>query len=41
MCYEKLTIKEDPYIKSFEQMLDINMSDVIGVDVETTNLEEI
>ena len=41
MCYEKLTIKEDPYIKSFEELLDINMSDVIGVDIESTNIEEI
>ena len=41
MCYEKLTIKEDPYIKSFEELLDINMSDVIGVDIENTNIEEI
>lgn len=40
MCYDKLKEKEDPYIKSFEDMLQINISEKIGVD-EDTNLEEI
>ena len=41
MCYNKLKIKEDPYIKSFEQMLGINVNkDVIGVD-DSVNTEEI
>ena len=41
MCYDKLKIKEDPYIKSFEQMLGINVNkDVIGVD-DSVNTEEI
>lgn len=30
MCYEKLRQKEDPYIKSFEQMLGINLQEKIG-----------
>lgn len=41
LCYEKLVIKEDPYIKSFEEMLNVNMNDVVGVDITTTNIEEI
>lgn len=30
MCYEKLRQKEDPYIKSFEQMLGINLQEKVG-----------
>lgn len=41
MCYDKLKIKDDPYIVSFEAMLGLNVAeDVLGID-ETTNLEEI
>ena len=40
MVYEKLRIKDDPYIKSFESMLGVTINDVIGVDV-SADLEEI
>ena len=40
MCYDKLKQKEDPFIKSFEDMLEINISEKLGID-EETNLEEI
>lgn len=40
MCYDKLRIKDDPFIVSFEQMLNVNIADKIGVDLDT-NLEEI
>lgn len=41
MCYDKLRIKDDPYIVSFENMLGVNVAeDILGVE-ETTNLEEI
>lgn len=40
LCYDKLKQKEDPFIKSFEEMLEINISEKLGVD-EETNLEEI
>lgn len=40
LCYDKLKQKEDPFIKSFEDMLEINISEKLGVD-EETNLEEI
>lgn len=39
--YDKLCQKEDPYIKSFEELLGLNLSDKMGVDVETANLEEL
>ena len=38
-CYEKMKQKEDPYIKSFEEMLGINLGEKFGFD-ETTNVEE-
>lgn len=31
--YEKLKIKDDPYIKSFEAMMNINMNDEFNVDM--------
>lgn len=41
MCYDKLRIKDDPYIVSFENMLGVNVAeDILGVE-ENTNLEEI
>ena len=41
MCYDKLKIKDDPYIVSFEKLLGVNVAeDILGVE-ETTNLEEI
>lgn len=38
-CYEKLKQKEDPYIKSFEEMLGINLMERFGID-ENTIVEE-
>lgn len=41
MCYDKLRIKDDPYIVSFENMLGVNVAeDILGVE-GNTNLEEI
>lgn len=41
MCYDKLRIKDDPYIISFEKLLGVNVAeDILGVE-ENTNLEEI
>ena len=40
MCYEKLTQKENPYIKSFEEMLNTSINEVIGVS-DDINLEEL
>ena len=40
-CYEKLSQKEDPNIVAFEEMLNINLSEKLGIDVNNTNLEEI
>lgn len=40
MCYDKLTIKDDPYIVSFEAMLGKDVTEIIGVNMDT-NLEEI
>lgn len=40
-CYEKLSQKEDPNILAFEEMLNIDLSEKLGVDVNNTNLEEI
>lgn len=39
-CYNKLKQKEDPFIKSFEEMLGINMFEKLGVSADT-NLGEI
>lgn len=39
-CYEKLSKKEDDNIISFEQMLNIDLSQKLGIDVENSNLEE-
>ena len=39
-CYDKLTVKEDPYIISFEKMLDIDVNEAIGIDKDT-NTEEL
>lgn len=38
--YEKLSQKEDPYIISFEKMLNINTKEVFGFDPEELNSEE-
>ena len=38
--YDKLRQKEDPNIVAFEKMLNINISEKLGID-ETTNIEEI
>lgn len=38
--YEKLSQKEDPYIVSFEKMLNINTKEVFGFDPEELNSEE-
>lgn len=40
MVYEKLRIKDDPYIKSFESLLDVSINNIIGVS-EDTDLEEL
>ena len=41
MVYEKLSEKENPHIKSFEEMLEIDLSEKLGVDLDKVNLEEI
>lgn len=38
-CYDRLKQKEDPYIKSFEEMLGLNLGEKFGFD-ENTNTEE-
>lgn len=40
-CYEKLSQKEDPNIVAFEEMLNIDLSEKLGIDVNNTNLAEI
>ena len=40
MVYEKLRIKDDPYIKSFESLMDVSINSIIGVS-EDTDLEEL
>jgi len=40
-CYEKLSQKEDPNIIAFEEMLNIDLSEKLGIDINSTNLEEI
>lgn len=39
--YEKICQREDPYIKSFEEMLNCNIFEKLGIDDQNTNLEEI
>lgn len=39
-CYEKLVLKEDPHIKAFEEMLNIDINEKLGVDRDV-NMEEI
>lgn len=36
LCEDKLKQKDDPYIKSFEEMLNINLDEKIGVDLDTS-----
>ena len=40
MVYEKLRIKDDPYIKSFESLLGVSINNIIGVS-DDTDLEEL
>ena len=40
-CYEKLSKKEEDNIISFEQMLNINLNDKLGINIEESNLEEL
>ena len=40
-CYNKLKVKEDPFIQSFESMLEIDLSEKLGLDINSVNLEEI
>lgn len=40
LVYTKLRQKEDPHIKAFEEMLNINIHEALGVS-EETNLEEV
>ena len=40
MVYEKLKIEDDPYIKSFESLLDVSINNIIGVS-DDTDLEEL
>lgn len=39
--YDKLKIKDDPYIKSFEELLSIDLNEKLGIDISKTNLEEV
>lgn len=39
-CYDKIRQKEDPYIKSFEEMLNININDKLGADITALNQDE-
>lgn len=36
LCEEKLKQKDDPFIKSFEEMLNINLNEKIGVDLDVS-----
>lgn len=40
MCYDKLKQKDDPYIIAFEQMMQVNINEKLGIDSDT-NMEEI
>lgn len=40
-CYQKLSVKDDLNIQSFEQMLNIDLNEKLGINVTETNLEEI
>lgn len=35
--YDKLSVKDNPYIKSFEEMLNIDINEKLGVDLNTAN----
>lgn len=39
-CYEKLSQKEDPNIVAFEEMLNIDLNDKLGVNINTLASEE-
>lgn len=42
IVYEKISVRDDPeFVKNFEQMLNININEKLGVDTMTTNLEEL
>lgn len=41
LVYQKLSIKDDPHIKSFEEMLKIDIKDKLGLETITDNLEEL
>jgi hypothetical protein len=36
LCEDKLKQKDDPYIKSFEEMLNINLNEKIGIDLSVS-----
>lgn len=36
LCEEKLKQKDDPYIKSFEEMLNIDLNEKIGIDLSVS-----
>lgn len=40
-CYDKLKQKEDPFIKSFEEMLNVNIEESIGFDITKSEDEQI
>lgn len=40
ICYDKIRAKEDPYIKAFEELLNIDINENLGID-SSTNIEEI
>lgn len=33
LCYQKIREKEDPYIKSFEEMMNVNFTETLGFDL--------
>ena len=39
--YNKISAKEDPFIKSFEELLNVSIDEKLGVDTTKINLEEI
>ena len=36
LCEDKLKQKDDPFIKSFEEMLNINLEEKLGFDLNTS-----
>ena len=40
MCYDKIIQKEDPYIKSFEQLLATTVEESFGISKDQ-NMEEL